>query len=271
VAECDKPLIISSSTPPEFAPEQEALFREVLVLMNEKHVPYVVSGAFALQTHTGIWRDTKDLDLFLPAEEVPRALQYLDDAGFATEVTDPVWLAKAWRNEYFVDFITGMSNAVITVDRSWIERGAPAMVAGVPSRVLAAEELIVSKLFVSFRERFDGADIVHLIHGTRGRLDWRRMLDLVDDHWEILLWVMVLYEYIYPACSDFIPRPVWDELLRRLQRRLDHPDHSAAFRGSLIDERMFAIDIHEWGMENILERYRAARQDKIPVPAKPAA
>ena len=58
-----------------------------------------------------------------------------------------------------------MSNAVITVDQSWIDRGSPTVVLDVPTRVLAAEELIASKLFVNFRERFDGADVVHIIFG----------------------------------------------------------------------------------------------------------
>lgn len=129
-----KALPVSSSKPPRFAPEQERLFREVLRLLNEKHVPYVVSGAFALQKHTGIWRDTKDLDLFLPAENMKQALEYLQEAGFECEICDPVWLAKARRGDYFVDLITGMSNAVIMVDASWVERSIPAEVLGVPTR-----------------------------------------------------------------------------------------------------------------------------------------
>src|SRR5690348_13687282 len=68
----ERVLPVSSSTPPQFPPEQEALFREVLLCLNRANVSYAVSGAFALQQHTGIWRDTKDLDLFLPAEAVPR-------------------------------------------------------------------------------------------------------------------------------------------------------------------------------------------------------
>ena len=130
----EKPLPVSTSKPPVFPPEQERLFREVLHLMNDSGIPYVVSGAFALGQHTGIWRNTKDLDLFLAPEDVPPALQNSPEAGFETEVRDPVWLAKAHRGEFFVDLITGMSNAVITVDRSWIERGSPADVMGVPSR-----------------------------------------------------------------------------------------------------------------------------------------
>jgi hypothetical protein len=248
---------------PDFPPEQRELFCDVLRQMNSAEIPYVVSGAFALQKHTGIWRNTKDLDLFLPACAVPRALHHLQEQGFETEIRDPVWLAKAHRDEYYVDLITGMSNGIITVDHSWIERGSPSEVLGVPSRVLAPEELIASKLFVNFRERFDGADVVHIIFGTRGRLDWDRLRHLVAEHWEILLWELVLFHYVYPSKAHYIPRELWDDLFSRLRNDLDCPDKRAPFRGSLMDEKMFAIDVHEWGMENLLEESRAQREPKI--------
>lgn len=269
----EKPLPVSSSQPPVFPQEQEDLFRGVLELLNQSGIPYVVSGAFALGEHTGIWRNTKDLDVFLAPEDIPPALERLKEAGFETEVCDPVWLSKAHRGQFYVDLITGMSNAVITVDKSWIARGSAATIVGVPTRVLAPEELIASKLFVTRRERFDGADIVHVIHGTRGRLDWKRVLQIVGEHWMIVLWAMVLFQYIYPAHCDYIPRSVWDDMLGRLQKELDHPNPVAHFRGSLIDEKMFAIDVNEWGMANLIEHHRRLRDVKTPEkdPAEPAA
>jgi hypothetical protein len=267
----DKPLPVSSSTPPDFPTDQRRLFTEVLELLNRREIPYVVSGAFALQQHTGIWRDTKDLDLFLCAEDVPRALDTLREDDFEVEVRDPVWLAKAHRDDFYVDIITGMSNAIIIVDRSWIARAKPADILGVPVRVLAPEELIASKLFVTFRERFDGADIVHVIHGTGGKLDWDRLLALVGDHWQMLLPPMMFFQYIYPGESEIIPREIWDTLLGRLRSELDNPDATARFRGTLIDENMFAIDTNEWGLANLIDEQRARRQDKIPQLGKSVA
>jgi hypothetical protein len=257
-------LPVSSSTAPNFPPQQVRLFREVLDLMNRRGVPYTVSGAFALHAHTGIWRDTKDLDLFLPAEHAVDALRYLKEEGFHTEVCDPVWLAKAHRDDFFVDLITGMSNGVITVDDSWIQRSRPEVVVGVSTRVLAAEELIASKVFVTRRERFDGADIAHVVYGTRGEIDWYRLLELVGEHWEILLWNLLLFRYCYPANTDFVPRAIWNELLGRFQREVESPDRNARFRGSLIDSNMFAIDVEEWGHYDMESEYRDKRQSKIP-------
>lgn len=263
MANQEKELPVSTSTPPEFPPEQHALFCSVLKHMNACGLPYVVSGAFALQKHTGIWRNTKDLDLFLPAEVVPSALQYLEQQGFETEICDSVWLAKAHRDDYFVDLIAGMSNAIITVDMSWIERGTDNVVLGIPTKVLGPEELIASKLFVDFRERFDGADIVHIIYASKGKLDWDRIRQLVGDHWEILLWQLVLFHYVYPNARECVPGEVWNDLLNRLQGSLGRSDARPNFRGTLLDEKMFAIDVKEWGLDDPLVQQRARREPKI--------
>jgi hypothetical protein len=260
----------STSRPPDFPPDQRRLFREVLTLFNRHRLPYVVSGAFALHEHTGIWRDTKDLDLFLPGEYAVEALQVLKDDGFETEVADDVWIAKAHSNGFSVDLITGMSNAAVTVEMSWVERGGPCWLFGVPTRVLGAEELIASKVYVTRRERFDGADICHVIYCTKGMLDWQYLMRLLSqhgEHWEILFWHLVLFRYVYPASSHFVPRWLWQELLTRFRREVTRPDPEAAFRGSLIDENMFFIDVMEWGLPNLIEDLRGAREPKIPLEA----
>jgi len=246
------------------------MFRETLMLLNRCRVSYAVSGAFALQVHTGICRSTKDIDLFLAPEDMPAAIRCLQKNGFRCVVKDPVWLHKAHRNGFFVDLITGMSNAVITVERSWIERARPAMVLDVRARVLAAEELLASKLFVVRRERFDGADIAHIVYASQGNLDWNRIFALVKDHWEILFFALVLYRYVYPAYGHYVPAWVWQRLLDRFSGELAKPNPCAPFRGSLVDDKMFAIDVSEWGMDNILGTRREARQVelKIAVPNK---
>ena len=262
----EKLLPQTSSVPHVFPKKQHALFREVLVLLQENGIPFAVSGAFALKHHTGICRDTKDLDLFLSAKDASRALVCLQQHGFKTVISDPVWLAKAQRDNYFVDLITGMSNGVVTVDSSWIRRAHSAEVVGVQTRVLGPEELLVSKLFVTRRERFDGADIAHIVYGTRGRLNWKRIFHMVGEHWEILLWALVLFRYVYPARSNYVPTPVWRDLIGRLSGAVLNRSPNASFRGSLIDELMFAIDVKEWGLRNLLADYRT-RAPKIAVQA----
>ena len=256
---CDESAPLTTSSPAKLPKQQRALFQEVLALLEKKKIPFAVSGAFALRQHTGIGRDTKDLDLFLRAEDADLALKYLQQRGFRCETCDPVWLAKVHRDDYFVDLITGMSNGIIAVDSSWIERAHPAKVLGVATRVLAPEELILSKLFVTRRERFDGADIAHVIYSLGDKIDWQRIMQQAGDHWEVLLWALVLFHYVYPAQSERVPRPVWEELLSRFASVIARPNPKAEFRGSLIDDCMFAIDVREWGLKDLLAKSREGR------------
>lgn len=253
----------TSSRPSDEPEDRVELFRDVLQLLETNRIPFAVSGAFSLRQHTGICRNTKDLDLFLTAKNSPAALCCLREAGMECEVTDPVWLSKAWREGYFVDLITGMSNGVITVEDSWIERARPAIVYGVETRVLAPEELVASKIFVAKRERFDGADIAHVIYGTYGEFDWQRELELVGENWEMLLWSLMLFRYVYPAQSHYVPSEIWCELLTRFTREVKNPNPQALFRGSLVDENMFAIDVDEWNFPNLLEETRTVRLERI--------
>ncbi len=246
----------TSSIASKLPAKQEALFREVLALFEKEGLPFAVAGAFALREHTGICRDTKDLDIFLSASDASAALQLLQAHGFECEVPDPVWLAKAHRRGFFVDLITGMSNGVLAVEASWIEHAYPATVVGVETRVLAPEELLASKLFVIRRERFDGVDIAHIIYASRGEMRWDRVMQLAGEHWEILLWALVLYHYAYPAQTEYVPLALWEDLIARFEQEIRSPDRTARFRGSLVDDKMFAIDVKEWGLDDLLKERR---------------
>jgi hypothetical protein len=64
---------------------------------------------------------------------------------------------------------------------------------------------------------------------------------------------------------------IWEELLTKFRADIENPDAKAPFRGSLIDEKMFAIDVHEWKLRNMLEEHREQAEPKIGEAAKPAA
>jgi hypothetical protein len=249
-------LPVSSSTPPEFLPEALECYRGVLQCLNEAQIPFAIAGAFAFRRHTGIWRTTKDLDLFLEPKFVSPALARLQQMGFETQIEDSIWLAKAIRGEQFVDLITGLGNALLIVDATWIDRALPHEVFGVPCRVLAAEEAVASKVFISRRERFDGADVAHLIRACGHGLDWDRVQRLIEPHWEMLLWSLVFFAYVYPAHTGLVPPHVWDSLIQRFQRSVRYPNPAEPFRGTLIDPLMFAIDVVDWGERDLYTESR---------------
>ncbi|HEV2133309.1 MAG TPA: hypothetical protein VGR47_03525 [Terracidiphilus sp.] len=245
------PLPVSTSQTPDFLPAALSCYQGAVECLAEAAIPFAIAGAFALHRHTGIWRSTKDLDIFLEPRVAPEALHRLRERGFRTDIPDPVWLAKAWCGEYFVDLITALGNAALLVDSTWIDRSEPYRFFGIPCRVLGAEEIIATKLFVSRRERFDLADVAHLIRTLGQRLDWQRLLQLMTGHEELLLWSLVFFAYVYPARVDLVPRALWSTLLHGLQHHIEHPQPGAPFRGTLIDPNMFAIDVNEWGERDL--------------------
>ena len=75
-------------------------------------------------------------------------------------------------------------------------------------------------------------------------------------HWEILLWALLLFRYVYPGHAVTCRQSLWRDLIGRLEREVPSPDPNARFRGSLVDDKMFAIDVKEWGLDNLLEERR---------------
>ena len=264
MADDEKPLPVTSSTPPDFLPEAVECYTGVLRSLSESRIPHAIAGAFALHRHTGIWRATKDLDVFLEAKSIPEALWKLDELGFTTYIEDPVWLAKASRGEFFVDLITAVGNAVLFVDETWLARAERCELLGISCPVLEPEEIIASKLFVSRRERFDGADVAHLIRACGSRMDWERLQYLLADHWELLLWAVTFFAYVYPAHLNVVPQELWTGMLERLAQRVKAGEKDGVFRGTLIDPLMFRIDAAEWGERDLYrefrDRYLAARE-----------
>ena len=78
---------------PNFGTEENEVYSEVLDALERAGIRYMLGGAVALNAHTGIWRETKDLDTFVPEKTVAPLLETLEAAGFETEITDPCWLA----------------------------------------------------------------------------------------------------------------------------------------------------------------------------------
>ncbi|MDC8448805.1 MAG: hypothetical protein LV473_10645 [Nitrospira sp.] len=51
----------------------------------------------------------------------------------------------------------------------------------------------------SLFERYDGADIAHLLHVRSEKLDWGWLLWRFDRQWRVLLSHLVLFGFVYPC------------------------------------------------------------------------
>ena len=243
---------------PDFDAESSKVYGEVLDALDRADIRYMLGGALALNAYTGIWRDTKDLDVFVPGKTVPRVLKVLEEADFETEVTDPVWLAKARRGELFADVIHASHNGTGPVDESWFENATEIPVLDRRALVIPAEELILSKIFVVAKDRCDVDDVLHVFFATCGELDWDRMLDKIDDHWELLLAYLHLYRYVYPSHTHYLPGRVLKSLLGRYAE--ESAPKETLFRGTMLDENTFRVDVEEWGLPDERAAMRDARR-----------
>src|SRR5439155_3598649 len=170
---------------------KQAIYARGLRALVDAGVPFLVGGGYALFEYLGRWRTTKDIDIFICAEVVDRVLAALAAAGFAVEVTDRAWLAKAQRDGALIDVIFCSYNGLFPVDDEWFANARGADVLGVPVRVVGPEEIIVSKCFVAARDRFDGGDVSWLLRALGEQLDWARVERLMRDHWQVLLWQLI--------------------------------------------------------------------------------
>ncbi|MBA2257734.1 MAG: hypothetical protein H0W18_02450 [Acidobacteria bacterium] len=224
------------------------IYRRALEALNAAEIPYIVAGAYAIYEHTGIYRQTKDLDLFFEPSAVVPAARALRDAGFVTRLEDEHWLAKATVGEYFVDLIYGMGNGIALIDEGWIRNSHPSILAATPVRIAPAEELIWHRLFISERHRHDMSDIVHLILCLGDSLDWRRLVDRVGVNWPLLLSQVLMFTYVYPGYKSNIPSWVPEQLMELAREEFAREEEDVDFtRGPMISRFSFTIDVREWG------------------------
>jgi hypothetical protein len=233
-------------------PETAAFYQAMIEALDSSGVPFLVGGAYALARYTGIERHTKDFDIFVSERDVARTMAVLAGAGCATQLTFPHWLGKAFWGADFIDVIFSSGNGLVAVDEQWFAHGVEENVLGRCVRLIPPEEMLWSKAFVMERERYDGADINHLLRATGATLAWPRLLGRFGDHWPVLLSHLVLFTYVYPAEARCVPRWVMDDLLGRAARALAAPPTGERMcLGPFISRAQYLIDIEEWGYRDL--------------------
>ena len=224
----------------------------VLAELNAAGCEFLVGGGHALEWYLGIGRSVKDLDLFMRERDVPGALSHVAERlGYTWEMTFPHWLAKIKRDDReHIDVIFNSGNAVCAVDDDWFRHAVPATVMGEPVGLCPPEETIWSKAFVMERERYDGADIAHLLHACAETLDWSRLARRFGRHWRVLLSHLVLFGFIYPSERRRIPEPLMRRCLQLLEQEMRHAPTRRICRGPLTSRAQFLVDVQIWGYED---------------------
>jgi hypothetical protein len=237
----------------EMNKERRNFYRAAIEALQGADVPFLIGGAYALKHYTGIARDTKDLDVFVRPKDSERLLKGIAAAGYRTEMTFTHWLGKAFHEEHYIDVIFSSGNGLCEVDDLWFDRAVQADIVGIPVGLTPPEEMIWSKSFVMERERFDGADVAHLIHASGPKLDWSHLLSRFGSHWRVLLSHLILFGFIYPREQSRIPDSVMMELLGRLENEMSRKRvFEQVCQGTLLSRAQYLQDTQLWG-------YRDAR------------
>jgi Uncharacterised nucleotidyltransferase len=225
-------------------------YREGITILQKTTIPFLVSGAFALEKYTGIRRRTKDLDIFLRKEDIDRALRAFAKAGYRAELTFTHWLGKVYHpvSKDYIDLIFSSGNGLCTVDADWFKHAVPGTMLEIPVQFPAPEEIIWQQAFIMERERYDGADVAHLLRATAPNIDWKRLLRRFDTHWRVLWAHLILFDYIYPGERAKVPRWVHRKFFLRCEEDAREPFlEQSACHGTFLSRMQYRTDIERWG------------------------
>ncbi len=228
-----------------------ATYLRAVAALGAADLRYLVGGTHAFSHYTGIERNSKDFDIFVARNDFDNVMAVLGRAGFTTELTFPHWLGKASCTDGFLDVIFSSGNGVSAVDEAWFEYAVEGTAFGVPVKLSPAEEIIWSKAFIMERERYDGADVMHLFLARAEQLDWARLVRRFGPHWRVLFSHLCLFGFMYPSERQRIP--AW--LMAGLMGRLDHemrtaPPSERIAHGTLVSREQYLVDIESWGFKD---------------------
>ncbi len=236
--------------------------RRSVAALQAANVPFLIGGAYVVEAYAGVSRRTKDFDLYIRPRHVRAAMDALARAGYKTEMTFPHWLAKAGRGRDHVDLIFRAGNGLCEVDDSWFERARDDELLGLQVKLCAPEEMIWMKAFIMERERFDGADIAHILRRCAVEIDWPHLVRRFGPDWRVLLSHLILFGYIYPSERARIPVAVIEDLIARLRSEAKTAAPGRLCRGPLLSRKQYLVDIQEWGFRDARFEERVHMNEK---------
>lgn len=231
----------------ELIPEEEWLHdRLAIEALRARGIRFALGGGLAFSAYTGRLRNTKDVDLFLLAEDRERAIDAVLAAGFHDyfdeKPYDREWIFRAKRDSVIVDLIWKMANYRGDVDEGWLDHGEEVVIRGAKIRCLPVEELIWSKLYVLQRERCDWTDMLNLLDARGPDLDWEHLIDRVGPDLRLFAGLVNVFGWMRPARARQFPKWVWSRL------GLTVPEQGATEQNG---ERVALLDSRDWFGPNV--------------------
>lgn len=193
-----------------------AIYHAAVKAAQSLAIPHAIGGGLAVSFYTGLWRSTKDFDLYVLPEHRQALIDALLGVGmvdyYPQKHYDRAWIFRATQAGVIIDVIWAMANRADVVSPSWLATEVHAVLPGATLPVLAPEYLLWSKIHVLQRDRCDWPDLLNLIHVAGPRMDWPLTLRLLGDHAPLLAGLLAVYSWIAPGRAAQLPRMLWSTL-----------------------------------------------------------
>jgi putative nucleotidyltransferase-like protein len=189
--------------------EQWSVYRRVITDCQAAGLRFAVGGGLAIGVYTEMWRDTKDIDLYVLPQDREVMRQVLNRAGlvdFYDQLPyDRSWIYRSVQDKVIVDVIWAMANYKTQVDERWILDGPVVTIRDLEIRLVPPEEMIWAKLYVLQRERCDWPDVLNIIHAQGERIDWNRLLQRLADDAPLLHSALRVFRWLCPTEAKTLP------------------------------------------------------------------
>lgn len=202
--------------------------------------PFMIGGAFGLACHTGRWRNTKDLDLFVMPAHHEAFVDALLKAGFVdyydTLAYDRGWIFRAVFEGVIVDVIWNTPNRRTQVDELWFQNAPHVTLRGEELMGVPAEELLLLKSFVVQKDRCDWTDLINLLCFTAGHINWPHVINRFGSELPLLRALLNLFAWVCPVEAAQIPENIRQQLCVKVAMP-DDPAAATKERVKLLDSR----------------------------------
>jgi hypothetical protein len=115
------------------------------------------------------------------------------------------------------------------------------------------------------RERYDGADVAHVLLARGPQLDWNRLVSRFGSRWRVLLSHLIMFGFIYPGHRARIPARVMRQLLDRAAAEASTAPASDRdlCLGTLISREQYLPDLRDGFRDGRLADGVAMTEDEI--------
>jgi predicted nucleotidyltransferase len=156
----------------------EATLKKAGAALRGAGVPFLLGGSLASWARGGP-ESRHDLDLMIRPEDVEKALGALEDAGMRPEDPPEEWLVKAWDGDVLVDLIFHPKGLPVTDEV--IARGDEMAVLSMEMRVMALEDVLVTKLMAISEHSLRFESPIRIARALRERIDWEQVREATQE------------------------------------------------------------------------------------------